>query len=203
MKSLHIYQSLKTYLITISFILFMSNALFAQDEILIMPLGNSITFDKNATDSRPDEDKIAYRYRLYELLNSAGYNYDYVGSENAGSNFFDSAEYDDNAGFPGITSSQLLSLIQTGKNPTDGNECELPIGCDNHYIEYFAPDIILLHIGTNGLNTNADADNFINDVESMLNEIDTVETTLGKPILVFPRADNKQGWRRACSNNIL
>ena len=56
---------------------------FAQ--IKIMPLGNSITYDNNIGDTRPktDPSRVAYRQKLFELLELEGYNFDFVGSENA------------------------------------------------------------------------------------------------------------------------
>ena len=72
-------------------------------------MGNSITFDNNSLDNppRPDGVRISYRYKLYQLITEAGYSFDFTGSENAGNNFFQNAEIDDNAGFPGITTPQL------------------------------------------------------------------------------------------------
>jgi hypothetical protein len=118
----------------------------------IMPLGNSITYDDNANDvtnPRPVGDRIAYRYRLYQLLKAAHVDFDFIGSENSGINYFQDPEYDDNAGFPGINKSQLSYLLDHGYNQrysvwvTDGP-----------YLTFYHPDIILLEIGTNDLTTD-------------------------------------------------
>ena len=78
----------------------------------ILPLGNSITFDNRKNDTRVVEDKIGYRYPLYNLLNSNGFNFQFVGSEHSGSNFFaPDVENDANAGFPGITTKQLRDSL--------------------------------------------------------------------------------------------
>ncbi len=117
--------------------------------VRIMPLGNSITFDENSLDKsnpRPDGDRISYRYRLFQLLHDEGYDFDYVGSENSGNNYFFNSELDDNAGFPGIETWQLANLIQTGYNPMQGVQ-ESP----GPYLYSFPADLILLHIGTNNL----------------------------------------------------
>lgn len=121
--------------------------------IRIMPLGNSITYDENSADGsnpRPDGQRISYRYRLYQLLDEAGYDFDYVGTKNCGYDYFQDTELDDNAGFPGIETWQLSNLIKTGFNPITGYY-ESP----GPYLIYNPADIILLHIGTNALITSA------------------------------------------------
>ena len=50
----------------------------------IMPLGDSITYDNYIGDERPIGERIAYRYRLWQLLTSAHYDFDFVGSREAG-----------------------------------------------------------------------------------------------------------------------
>jgi hypothetical protein len=131
--------------------------------VKIMPMGNSITYDNNSLDvppnDRPIGDRISYRYKLFQLLSSAGYDFDFVGSEYSGGNYLGS-EYDDNAGFPGITDDQLDHLINTGYNQRDGIQ-ETP----GPYLNYYPADIILLHIGTNGLTTDP------SDVEDILDDI--------------------------------
>jgi hypothetical protein len=104
--------------------------------IKIMPLGNSITYDQYISDSRPAGDHGGYRKPLYDLLNSAGLFFDFVGSEVAGQNLFSDPE---NAGFPGITAAQIVHLLQTGFNQKD-NIQETP----GFYLDSYAPDIILL-----------------------------------------------------------
>jgi hypothetical protein len=111
--------------------------------IRILPLGDSITYDNRRKDMRPVGIRLAYRYSLYQMLVSAGYEVDFVGSEDAGFRFL-GAHQDDNAGFPGITDDQLAGLMRTGyaahtqKQVTPGP-----------YLESYPADVILLHIGTN------------------------------------------------------
>jgi hypothetical protein len=155
----------------------------SQTPLKIMPLGNSITWDEIIGDTRPLGDKVSYRYQLYLLLNAEGYTYDYIGSENSGGNYLP-AGYTDNAGFPGISASQLLTLLQTGINNFEGGTCELP-SCPQDYLDYYDPDIILLHIGTNGLTDSASAPGIVSDVEDILDFIDTYETSSGKTVPVF------------------
>jgi len=118
--------------------------------VRIMPLGDSITYDNRRNDIRPVGVRIAYRYELYRLLKSAGYVFTFVGSENAGERYL-SREMDANAGFPGTTSHQLAGLIRTGYS--DRSSRQITPG---PYLETHPADIILLHIGTNGLEPGAD-----------------------------------------------
>ena len=125
--------------------------------IRILPLGDSITYDNRRHDMRPKSVRIAYRYRLHELLTAAGVAHDFVGSENAGERYL-GAELDDNAGFPGITDAQLALLINTGY--AEHNDRQVTRG---PYLESHPADIILLHIGTNHIDPNPDDVNDILD----------------------------------------
>lgn len=121
--------------------------------VRIMPMGNSITYDHNSFDDsnpRPIGDRISYRYKLYQLLTNAGLDFDLVGSEDAGNNYFQNSQFDDNAGFPGIESWELADLINTGYN-NYSHQYVSP----GPYLNYYPTDIILLHIGTNNLITSA------------------------------------------------
>ncbi|OHB65628.1 MAG: hypothetical protein A2Y76_15240 [Planctomycetes bacterium RBG_13_60_9] len=127
--------------------------------VRIMPLGDSITYDNCRGDNRPIGDRISYRYTLHNLLKAAGYAFDFVGSENSGSNYL-SAEMDDNAGFPGITDAQLAVLIATGYSQRSNRQIT-----PGPYLETYPADIILLHIGTNYVDPSPD------DVEDILGNI--------------------------------
>jgi lysophospholipase L1-like esterase len=127
--------------------------------VRIMPLGDSITYDNRRKDMRPTGVRIAYRRTLHDLLKSAGYAFDFVGSENAGERYL-GTEMDDNAGFPGITDEQLAVLIKTGYS--EKTSTQLTPG---PYLETHPADIILLHIGTNGVEESADG------VEQILDNI--------------------------------
>lgn len=154
--------SFKNILLSIVFQFIFRSASFEQP-LRIMPMGNSITFDSNSqdvTNPRPDGQRISYRYKLYQLITSAGYSFDFTGSENAGNNYFQDTEMDDNAGFPGINDAQLAYLINTGYNQRIG-QYESP----GPYLNYYPADIILLHIGTNDLDENP------NDVKNILDRI--------------------------------
>ncbi|PID59208.1 MAG: hypothetical protein CR986_06945 [Ignavibacteriae bacterium] len=151
--------------------------------IRIMPLGNSITFDNRMNDTRVVEDKIGYRYPLYNLLRDSGYTFSFVGSEHAGSNFFSpNLEFDKNAGFPGIKDNELYKLLKTGRRyqPNYGID---QIITNGRYLNTYPADIILLHIGTNG--NNLPGGTTANDVEDILDEIDAYEDSTGTEIIVF------------------
>ncbi len=114
----------------------------------IMPLGNSITYDNHSGDTRPSSERISYRYPLWKLLVDDGYLFDFVGSVTAGEAIFPDAE---NEGWPGWQDYQIADSIYA-------------------FLTYNPADIVLLHIGTNGLDTDT------SDVEDILNEIDRFET---------------------------
>lgn len=162
---------------------YLSKVSESESTIKILPLGNSITLDNRSGDQREVKNKIGYRFPLYQLLNVAGVDFSFIGSEYAGSNFFaPDTSNAANAGFPGITTAQLLSLLQTGiLNMPQYSVIDTIT--DGPYLETYIPDIILLHIGTNGTNnpngTNPDY------VEDILDEIDRVELLLGKSIKVL------------------
>jgi len=139
---------------------------------VIMPLGNSITYDNRVNDPRPIGDKAGYRVHLYELLTNAGINFSFTGSEHSGGNILP-AGFDVNAGFPGITDDQLLYLLKTGwrKQPQHGINEQITVG---PYLNTYPADIILLHIGTNG-NDKPDGTSAV-DVENILNHIDSIST---------------------------
>jgi len=152
----------------------------ATSSLLILPIGNSITFDKRSNDPRLDGDKPGYRLPLFNHFNESGLNFNFIGSEKSGWNFLPNG-YEDNAGFPGIKDDELAFLLQTGvrNQPPDFLNDTIT---DGPYLETFLPDVVLLHIGTNGNDlpngTNA------SDVEDILNEVDRVESLFNKEIPV-------------------
>jgi hypothetical protein len=164
------------------------NSSFGQ-AVRILPIGNSITFDFNSADQispRPDGDRISYRYKLYQLLTAAGYNFDYVGSENAGNNYFHNEEMDDCAGLPNITDDQVAYLINTGYNGA-AHQYEAP----GPYLLYYPADIILLHIGTNALDESP------NDVEDILDNIRTYDSDV---IILVARIINRHVYSQMTTN---
>lgn len=148
--------------------------------IRIMPLGNSITYDDNMSDKnnpRPAGQRPGYRLKLYNLLTDAGYDFDFVGSENSGGDYFDDSQ---NAGFPGIKDHQLAYLINTGYNQEKSRQ-EAP----GPYLLYYPADIILLHIGTNDLDTDP------GDVEDILDNIRSYDSDV---LILLARIINRNPY---------
>ena len=114
----------------------------------IMPLGDSITkgvYGSGYPDTRPDAEIAGYRLPLYVSLRNSGYNVDFVGSQTAGSAFpgFDS----NHQGHPGYRDDQIAGNIYD-------------------WLTLNPAEIILLHIGTNQLNTSAaDVDNILDNIK--------------------------------------
>lgn len=137
--------------------------------IRVMPLGDSITLGKySGHDPVPGvdepEDDIGYRKDLWDLLQAAGYNVDFVGTESNGSAYpFSDPEHE---GHNGWTDSQIADNIY--------NEP----GGENWLISQ-TPDVILLHIGTNNLSINP------SDVEMVLDEINEYEVATASTVNVI------------------
>jgi len=114
--------------------------------VTIMPLGDSIT--KGHSSGVPEENKqISYRKDLWDSLVVEGYNVDFVGSLTNGE-YYEPNGFDPNhEGHGGWTDTQIASSIYSflAGNPAD---------------------VVLLHIGTNSLDSNP------NDVNDILDEID-------------------------------
>ena len=152
--------------------------------------------------------RTGYRKPLLELLEAAGYqhqiDFDFVGSERGGGDLMIDP---DNAGFPRISSVQLAELLQTGTyQDNHGHWLDIPNGTwygDNAqwaqtkppqewtYLDRYHADIILLHIGTNGMplnsNPNLEAEliKATENVENILKAIDDYEKKHQKKVMVI------------------
>jgi lysophospholipase L1-like esterase len=126
-------------------------------KVRIMPLGDSITAGVTSNDLPATGDRIGYRYDLYTGLTalSAGkYGIDFVGSQSDGSNYTFDLNHE---GHPGWCDDLLTS-------------CSAYNGISENVISFLnanPADVILLHIGTNGFNTDNTG------VNSILNNINT------------------------------
>jgi hypothetical protein len=131
--------------------------------IYIMPLGNSITYEFHTQDvnkPRPVDERTSYRDDLYYLLKDNNiHNFDFVGSQSSGCNYFPDCE---NEGHPGWTPEDIAKKVYNflAQNPAD---------------------FILLHIGTNSPKSGYSAF-WTNEI---LNEIDRYEVASGRAIKVF------------------
>lgn len=131
----------------------------SSEPVRIMPLGDSITWDSRVGDTRPDGLRVAYRQYLWLMLQSGGFEVDFVGSVIAGQDAeppFDP----DNEGHGGWTAGQIAVNIY-------------------NWLVLNPADAVLLHIGTNGLTADPSA------VQTILNEIDRFETDYDNDVTVF------------------
>jgi hypothetical protein len=135
----------------------------------IMPLGDSITAGVVIGDTLtpPVEDRVGYRSALKTSLANAGYPTDFVGSLDMGYALFSDSQHEGRGGWKdeeiawgrvGVSNSGIYNWLVL--NPAD---------------------IILLHIGTNSLDPNGQA-----DVAAILNELDRWERSAGgNPVRLF------------------
>ena len=126
--------------------------------IKIMPLGDSIT-EGSASGVILDDSGhwISYRKALWDRLDAEGYDVDFVGSMTAGGAVFTDPEHE---GHPGWRDNEIV----------DGNPLEPEAGKLIDWLQAHQPDIVLLHIGTNGVNPSP------TDVEAILDVIDQYST---------------------------
>ncbi|MBN1618225.1 PKD domain-containing protein, partial [Candidatus Dojkabacteria bacterium] len=138
-------------LINSSLIIFDVACVKADTSIKIMPLGDSITYGTYY------ESNGGYRQKLYADLTNAGFNIDFVGSQNSGVSFDN-----DHEGHIGWFASQIRSSI-------------------NVFLTSYSPDIVLLHIGTNDIEAGIEN---VAEIEGILDNIDTYENSLSRNITV-------------------
>ncbi len=138
-------------------------------KVKILPLGDSITRGESP---QPDSLFTGYRQPLWLLLQSNGYPVDFVGSETAGYAAYPKYDFN-NAGFGGYTKKQILNLIETGFD-AHGN-----VVTPGPYLNYYPANIILLHIGTNQVDTSTA------DVVNLLNYIDQFEDSTNSLVWVI------------------
>lgn len=127
--------------------------------VKIIPVGNSLTYDDFSGDSRPAGLRTGYRQPLWLKLSESGFNVDFVGSRTAGQNAVPSFD-PHNEGWPGFRDDQVADSIYNWltRNPAD---------------------VVLLHIGTNSLDTSSA------DVRDILNEIDRYELDFNREVWVL------------------
>ena len=144
----------------------MTTYIHAADEpsapLKIMPLGDSITSGyilADADNPRPDSVRTGYRNQLWYMLDNAGFSADFVGSEISGQAI--SPPFDtDHEGHRGWHSFDIA---------------EYTYG----YMVNSAPDMVLLHIGTNDQSIS------VAGVASILYQIDLYEQASGRSVRVL------------------
>ena len=139
----------------------------------IMPLGDSITDGANTSTTPIEAESVGYRKPLKEALSAAGYATDFVGTLNSGYSLFSDSEHD---GHGGCTADDLLNATGfcTGQ------------GTLSSWLNTAKPDVVLLHIGTNDIsNAGGFLASDVNDVEAILNNIDSWESSGNWPVTVI------------------
>lgn len=133
------------------------------DTLRIMPVGNSITAGEHYGYPAMEE-RTGYRKPLYEMLINGGYNVDFVGSQSHGirpkscNNYFDwNCE-----AYPGWKIRGISGKLKAA-------------------LENYRPDILLIHVGTNGKNWGEKP----GEAADMLSMIDTFSVKNNHPITVF------------------
>ena len=121
-----------------------------QDTIKIVTLGDSITQAENGQNS--------YRKELWEQLNTAGYNVDFVGSENRNkdNNNFEDSNFDpDHEGHWGWRIDEIIN----GR----GGEGNL-----SDWLTGYTPDVALIHLGSNDAIQNNSAISSVDELNQVI-----------------------------------
>lgn len=174
--------------------------------IRIMPMGDSITTD-SAFETRDKDDWFTgYRRPLWNDLRTNGFPVDFTGSEPFGD--FAKPTFDhQHAGFPGIKTMELYSeLLLNGYNsvplslipfslldyeylidvyPAYDQQRTSDYGIS--YLSEFPTDIILLHIGTNGLTDS----NMQENLDALVQILDHFDSTDERMTVVLARIINR------------
>jgi len=155
--------------------------------VRIMPLGDSITagllMDGTGTEI-PVDQWVGYRRKLYNdlvALYQTKFGINLVGTvANLGANASPPLADRDNEGHDGWTDDEILNGTS---NPTKQLTCFVSNCNITGWLDSAQPDIVLLHIGTNGINSPGGTSP--TDVEGILNAIDAWETANSSPVTVF------------------
>jgi lysophospholipase L1-like esterase len=122
--------------------------------VLIMPLGNSIT--------QGDMNHPTYRYQLWKMLKSDGYDVDYVGSLHTNYNGANpSQDFDqDHEGHWGWRADQILNGIPGQQKLSD-------------LLQHSKPGIVLMHLGSNDIFQGESIDTIIDDLKKIIRVLQT------------------------------
>ncbi|MBE0675425.1 MAG: hypothetical protein IH591_12260 [Bacteroidales bacterium] len=154
---------MRSSLVIIVLHLALSNLHGSCDTLKIMPVGNSITAGEHHGFPVLEE-RTGYRKPLFEMLYEAGYNVDFVGSQNHGMRpVEDDNWYDWNCeAYPGWKIPEISGSLKTA-------------------LETYKPDILLVHVGTNG----REWDEKPRQVKEMLDMIDSFSVRNNHTITVL------------------
>lgn len=139
--------------------------------VRIMPVGDSITLGR-PSGVEPNEPNywISYRERLWDNLIAGGYSVDFVGSQMAGMAYAGEGFDPDHEGHGGWKDEEVAAEIY-------------------NWLVANPADVVLLHIGTNGLDRDP------NDVKDILDQIDRYEIDYQTDVtVVLARIINQRGF---------
>lgn len=128
----------------------------ASEPLRIMPLGDSITvgYTDNPGWNDPTQPfEFGYRSGLYTRLSDAGVDFQFVGSSTQP---FDNASGDPTHGGTVSPTLDLRPLGQDGHRGISGNSINGVHGNVLNWIQQDDPDVILLLIGINGINSSSE-----------------------------------------------
>ena len=154
---------MKEILLSAFFTIILVTGTQAEDTIKIMPVGNSITAGEHYK-YPPLEERTGYRKDLYEMLINSGYCVDFVGSQNHGIRSEDDKDwYDWNCeAYPGWKIPDIAGRVEIA-------------------LKTYKPDILLVHVGTNGHGWN----NKPGQVKDMMDMINDFSVDNNHPMTVF------------------
>jgi VCBS repeat-containing protein len=153
--------------------------------VRIMPLGDSITAG-DPINGNPEALWVSYRRKLYNelsVLNPTQFGFNFVGTvTNLGASANPPLADRDNEGHDGWRDDEIVN------GTSDSNKqmtCFVPLPDCNitGWLNSTQPDVILLHIGTNGINDIGGTS--AADVAAILDRIKTWETANSSPVTVF------------------
>lgn len=146
-------------------------------QLKIMPLGDSITFGVTS----PQVAQGSYRTKLWQLLTGAGMNIDYVGGSSNGPT--DLPDHD-HEGYSGIwiKDNRIMPGYSLYENVVDS-------------LNTHNPDLVLLHIGTNDLNSG-DSDSLAAEkLNALLGRIFAAKPNVHIIVaLIIPRKPPYEDW---------
>ena len=154
---------MKINLLSTLFLIIIISSSYADDPIKIMPVGNSITAGEHYGFPALEE-RTGYRKDLYEMLIDDGYTVDFVGSQTHGIRAVSDPDWYDwnNEAYPGWKIPDIAGKVKNA-------------------LGVYKPDILLVHVGTNG----SDWSSKPGQVMDMLDSIDKYSVDNDHPITVF------------------
>jgi len=139
----------------------------------VMPLGGAITagVTQGAAQLPVPETRVGYRKPLQQKLNAAGYRMDFVGSQALGAGV---------AGFDYHSEAHMLRSVRELARGSQAKDLDYPNTGVYAWLEQNPADFVLLHMGSENLRTAS-----VDDVETVLNEIDRWERDHGAQVRVL------------------